>query len=584
MPEFEESDGFEEEQQALEKRNAQRVSDAAARGAKLAAIRRVTSSDAVDFDEDDQLDQQAMEDAEKKVAQLKAQRAAMREADEKVANFVRHGSADLVTRAKALFSHDAFGFPSHGLKKVRDGDRFVTQAKPTDENIFIVLNVLFDEEEMPHNNEFIGRLVDHEGKVIDKSYHVVDWVTVFAAAGIHDLTARRVRECLVEFAMKRSYNDLIVRLSKLIPDWDGVPRMRNKLISLFDCNDTPLNQDFGEYFWLALYARMMMPGELAPMVLSLFGVQNCGKSYFGKRLCQIITGNEGADSTQLNLDAQPIDFLREITGQSVIASVGEMTGFGRGDLNRIKDFITRTSDKMHYKFEAHFTQLRQWITIMDGNKYEGLQRDPTGNRRFYPMFCGQLPDQDGQPRWSETFKADFTNFEEDVWQLLAEAKDWFDREGVNNYKKLVDDVSNKVKKFSQYEMDNMRGTAANSVMAQNFTHVLREALDCTEAKDYKSKNSRYYAGGKCAPGVAVSSALLGQIYREKVEAQGANYGHLLSFAKIYGAAAVELKGGQTFFVFPGFDSVDAMRDCMDGDEGLKRVEVVRSSAESPHAF
>lgn len=454
---------------------------------------------------------------------------------------------DITKRARELFSTGTIQFKD--VRKVRQGDMYVTQPLPTDENKWVIMNALFDGDETPkpHLDEFKGRIVDHEGRTIDDHYPVVRWVETMSAGGLKGLSAIETRKCIREWALEHRWNDLIQRLEKEIPEWDGKPRMRSFLIELFEAFDTELNRDFGEYFWLSLYSRLMMPGTQAPMVLSLFGVQNCGKSYFGKRLCSIITGDDEADSVQLDLGGDKLDFLREITGQSIVAAVGEMTGFTRGDLNKIKDFITRTSDKMHYKFEGHFSQLRQWVTIMDGNKYEGLQRDDTGNRRFYPMFCGQKLDQYGKTAWREDFRCGHiiasSEFENDIWQLLAEAAAWFEANGVYSYDKLVANVGKKVFEFSMEEMKKDSGTIRDDVFDTYLEEMLRQC----------PKFVWTTRGGQV--GVGIKTGEFKRYFQDTLKHTRPNWRHLKMRMLALGAVEFAFTGGYPGYFFPGFSDI-----------------------------
>ncbi|MFP3733033.1 VapE family protein, partial [Bacillus sp. SIMBA_006] len=90
-----------------------------------------------------------------------------------------------------------------------------------------------------------------------------------------------------EWSLARSWNDLIERVQRKIPAWDGVPRLDTYLVDLFEPTDTPFVRALSRYFWQSLYMRVMQPGCVAPVVLSLFGTQNCGKSWFGTRLTRI---------------------------------------------------------------------------------------------------------------------------------------------------------------------------------------------------------------------------------------------------------------------------------------------------------
>jgi hypothetical protein len=381
---------------------------------------------------------------------------------------------DIVARAK-LIAHDV---QFEDVVKKRMGDMFIAVPENTDTNKRIVLDYLFnDAESKPHVNEFIGRIVDHRGVIVDDFYSGKTFLDAYNAVGLRKLKLKEVIDAVRAYALDHRWNDLSKRVDSLIPkQWDGVPRMESALIRMFDSHDTAENRAFGLYFWTSLYCRMMHPGEEAPIVLTLIGVQNCGKSYFGKLLTRLLTGDKESDSTQLNLDGNRIDFLRDITGQSVVASIGEMAGFTRGDVNKIKDFVTRTHDKFHYKFEGVVHQARQWITIMDANRYEGLYRDETGNRRFYAQFCGQLPDVEGRQQWREDFKADFSTLPDDLWQLLAEARAWLaNNGGLDGYRDMVRTVSKMVFEFSKSEAQNDRGTIKDDSVAPHIIAALKNA-------------------------------------------------------------------------------------------------------------
>lgn len=367
---------------------------------------------------------------------------------------------DIILRGRKLMQGNLVSFPD--IKKTADG--YI--ALSSDSNRYAAFEALFGEGEgRPHINTFSGRLVDWKGMVIDDMYSMAPLVKACHHMGLRQQSFKVIRDSLRDWGMQVKQNDMIVQFKRLLPEWDGVPRMEMKVINLFECFDTPLNRRFSVYFWLSLYCRINYPGCLAPMILSLFGPQDAGKSYFSVIICRTLMNDPRANSVPLDMAGDRTNFLRSITGKSLIANIGEMTGFTRADLNDIKDFTTRVSDDMHQKFEGHYDQLRQWISILDGNAYEGLQRDSTGNRRFYPMFVGQIPDVNGQPAWREDFKADFTGFEGDIWQIMAECKQWLeDNNGLEGYREYVGKVSKEVKEFSQVEMAAARGIIKDSAL------------------------------------------------------------------------------------------------------------------------
>jgi predicted P-loop ATPase len=485
---------------------------------------------------------------------------------------------DIVKRARKLFMAGMIQFPD--TKKVRSGDAFVVQPIMTDENKKTVLDALFENEEaIPRHDLFRGRVVDHLSELIDDHYSMMEWIKAFSAAGLKGTSADSLRKFLREWAFQHKHNDLIRRFEKALPEWDGKQRMETKLIEVFKCFDTPLNRSFGKYFWLSLYARAMMPGSLAPIVLSLFGAQGCGKSRFGAEIARIITCDPDADTVPLDLSGNAVEFLRNITGHSVVAAVGEMTGFTRGDLNKIKDFVTRTSDPMHHKFEGHFIQQRQWITILDGNKYEGLQRDDTGNRRFYPMFCGQLPDKLGKPDWSMDFVIEESIWDElpsDVWQLMAEASAWFDEKGERGYNDHVREVIKGVAAFSNAEMKRDRGTIQDDIFDVYLVPMLKDGPKLVWTKK---------DGTAC---VGVRTGEFKRFFMDTLKHVRPNWKHLKNKMTSLGAEEHVFTGGYPGFLFKQYISIAdfvervGLQEFVDTEGG--KVTSVEDSGMPPGGF
>ena len=409
---------------------------------------------------DEEMDEAQEESNETFASRVTTMPATEGERDE-LAELTRRSEPDLIKRAKALAGINAFEFA---------GKTITSNGVPTyvpdssDGNRREAIRVVFGEgEERPHWEMFSGRCVDHRGVIIDDDYSMVEFERILAAAGLKAQSYKSIREVLREWSKAEKRNDMLKKFNARIPAWDGAPRIRRSLIELFETKEGKLNEDFSMYFWLSLYNRIVHPGWQAPMVLSLFGAQNAGKSYFSKRICECVMSlvdKPQASPVILNISGDNKDFLRKITGNSVVANIGEMTGFGKANLEDMKAFITATSDMMDYKFEGHHEQQRQWIVVMDGNTYAGLQRDSTGNRRFYPMFVGQMDDVAGQPFWKDAFSVDFNGFDDKFWQWMAECKEWMetDEDGEYRYNKMVEGVVRDVKAFSEREMKMDRGT------------------------------------------------------------------------------------------------------------------------------
>jgi hypothetical protein len=382
---------------------------------------------------------------------------------------------DLVKRIKAIRQVGGLDFPE--VKTVNTGGMQVTRPITSDMNVYTALDALFGSElpMRPHFDTFRGRTVGHNGLPVDGDFPMRDILSAMSAVQLEGIGIDNLRKTYRNWVGEKKMNDLTYKFESSIPEWDGEKRLTTYLVDIIKCHATVLNGKFSKYFWLSLYNRIIKPGCFAPMVLSLFGTQGCGKSYLSKLICEELLG-PGANAVELDLAAIGSgQFIRQITGASVIANIGEMAGFTKGDVNKIKAFITKDTDSLDWKYEAHRQQARQWVIVMDGNKYEGLQRDDSGNRRFYPMFCGQLKDKNGQPDWADDFSIDYTGFSESFWQLMAECRAWMASRKEEGYKTFVDEVIKDVKEFSEYEMKSDRGTIRDDVLDMYLPTVLLNA-------------------------------------------------------------------------------------------------------------
>lgn len=79
----------------------------------------------------------------------------------------------------------------------------------------------------------------------------------------------------------------------------------------------------------------------------------------------------------------------EVINGCVVVELGEMLSIRRAkDVEGIKSFISRTVDKIRRPYLRHSEEFpRGCVFIGTSNKFESLPQDPSGNRRFVPIFC-----------------------------------------------------------------------------------------------------------------------------------------------------------------------------------------------------
>ncbi len=199
--------------------------------------------------------------------------------------------------------------------------------------------------------------------------------------------------------------------------WDGTPRLDTWLMDYVDAVDPPeYLRAVGRAWMISAIARIFDPGCQADHVLVLEGPQGLGKSSVGKALA---VRPEWFCGTLSDLGTK--DALLELAGKWII-ELAELAAIRRAELERMKAFITQSSDVYRPPYARRAQTIpRQCVFIGTTNEVEYL-RDRTGNRRFWPVRVGRIQldalARDVDQLWAEARKAWMDN---EPWHLTGEA-------------------------------------------------------------------------------------------------------------------------------------------------------------------
>lgn len=169
--------------------------------------------------------------------------------------------------------------------------------------------------------------------------------------------------------------------------WDGISRLETWVLDFLGAEDTKLNRTFGALWMISAVARVMKPGTKCDHMLILEGPQGAKKSTALKTL----VGAEFFTDELSEVGSK--DAAMQVRGVWVI-EIAELDAFSRAEVNRIKAFLTRTTDRFRPPYGRYVVSVERQCVFAGTVNHETYLRDETGNRRFWPVRCGEI-DNDG---------------------------------------------------------------------------------------------------------------------------------------------------------------------------------------------
>ena len=197
-----------------------------------------------------------------------------------------------------------------------------------------------------------------------------------------DLGTTLCHEVAVAASRHEQYHPVRDYLRSL--EWDGISRIENLFVRYAGSPNTAYVREVGKNTLIAAVARVMKPGCQHDHMPILEGPQGTGKSSFVRAL----GGEWYADIT---IDPHQKDTIAAMQGAWIIEA-SEMEFTRKSDINALKAFLTRVSDKVRLAYARTPVVLpRQSCFIGTVNPDgSGYLSDKTGNRRFWPVVTQSI--------------------------------------------------------------------------------------------------------------------------------------------------------------------------------------------------
>jgi len=192
--------------------------------------------------------------------------------------------------------------------------------------------------------------------------------------------------------------------------WDGESRLDNLFIDYLGAADTDFIKAVTRKTLVAAVARIYEPGVKFDYVLTLIGEQGIGKSSIIAKL----GGQWFSDNFNFNM-LHTKEAYEQIQGVWLV-EMGELAGLKKADIEGAKQFISKQEDSFRRAYGRNVVTFKRQCIFFGSTNNRDFLRDPTGNRRFWPVDTMQ------QKPTKNIFK-DFTQYEVD--QVWAEAVEFY---------------------------------------------------------------------------------------------------------------------------------------------------------------
>lgn len=270
------------------------------------------------------------------------------------------------------------------------GDRIIADER----NVLLALRVAPELIELVRFNEFqnrveFGRVPPWRKVFLSDPWEDQDDLHLQTFLQEHGLELRQrnsIAECVAAVARDWTVHPVREYLAAL--KWDAEPRLQIWLTEYLNAEGPP---DYlaavGSKFLISAVARVESPGCQVDHVLTLEGPQGVGKTQTVKILGEpwVTDGLPDLHSKDAAIHLAGVWFVE----------IAELAAMRRTEIEAVKAFLSRRDDRYRPPYARRSVDVpRQCVFVATTNEAAYL-RDPTGNRRFWPVRCGKTINLDG---------------------------------------------------------------------------------------------------------------------------------------------------------------------------------------------
>lgn len=232
-----------------------------------------------------------------------------------------------------------------------------------------------------------------------------------------------VKEAVDVLSKRNGYHPVREYLESL-PPWDGECRLDTWLERYLNVEQTQYTKLVSRWFLMGMVQRALKPGCKFDYCLVLEGIQGRQKS----SALAVLASREFFSDAELDLSNK--DSMSNIRGKW-LHEFGEMGSLARADSSRQKSFLTRQIDEFRPAYGRREIKCPRQIAFAGTTNEDFWNKDPTGARRFWPIFVPNQIDLVGLGECRDLLFAealDRVRADERFWPTADEQRELFDPE------------------------------------------------------------------------------------------------------------------------------------------------------------
>jgi putative DNA primase/helicase len=191
-----------------------------------------------------------------------------------------------------------------------------------------------------------------------------------------------IEKAVAQIAREHGFNPVIDYMNECADKWDKVPRVEGAFITYWGAPNTEYARLISQMFLVGIAARAFYPGVKHDCAPVFEGGQGAGKS----TALSVLGGDWYAD-TPFRMGEK--DGYLSIQG-ILLYEIAELEQFNRSEVTAVKAFMSSKKDRYREPYGRRMKNMPR-RTLFAATTNEGQYfKDPTGNRRFWPVHVGRI--------------------------------------------------------------------------------------------------------------------------------------------------------------------------------------------------